>query len=91
MYKPVVAGLILNNKKVNKSQDIVFMQEKTIADWETEKKGSFSESTDKEQLEEISINPVRSQMLFDDQSRPAEPARFRLATESTEEELDIGS
>ena len=35
----------LAEKKVVRSRDIAFMEEKTIVDWETEKKGSSSEST----------------------------------------------
>ena len=35
----------LIDKKVIRSRDIAFMEEKTIVDWETEKKGSSSEST----------------------------------------------
>ena len=44
----------LINKKVIRSRDIVFMEENIIVDWETEKKGSSSESTDKEHSDELS-------------------------------------
>ena len=40
-------GYDLIHKKVIRSRHIIFIEEKTIADWETEKKGSSSESTER--------------------------------------------
>ena len=42
----------LAEKKVVRSRDIAFMEEKTIADWKLEKKGIFSESIDKDRLDD---------------------------------------
>ena len=48
----------LAEKKVIRSRDIVFMEEKTIADWESEKKTTTFESTDKDPLLEREEPPV---------------------------------
>ena len=40
-------------KKVIRNRDIVVMEEKTIADWESEKRTTSTESTDKDRLEEM--------------------------------------
>ena len=48
----------LQEKKVIRSRDIVFMEEKTIADWESEKKTTTFESTDKDPLLEREEPPV---------------------------------
>ena len=71
----------LAEKEVIQSRDIVFMEEKTIADWESEKKLSTSESTDEDRLGGSRIHPVGSRMSFDDLSGPT---GFGQETESTE-------
>ena len=43
----------LINKKVIRSRDIVFMEENTIADWETEKSGSSSDPIKKRNTDEV--------------------------------------
>ena len=45
----------LEEKKVIQSRDIVFMEGKTIAEWESEKRKTSSESTDRNQLEETRV------------------------------------
>ena len=49
------------SKKNFRSRDIIFMEDKTIADWESEKKIMNSVSTGKDQLKEIRTHPVESQ------------------------------
>ena len=49
-------------KKVIRSHDIVFMEEKNIVYWESEKKTTSSESTDRDQLEETRVYPDGSQI-----------------------------
>ena len=65
----------LINKKVIRSRDIVFMEENTIADWETKKSGSSSHPTGREQLDKIDNLPVGSQMLAEAQSGLVESRR----------------
>ena len=74
----------LIDKKVIRSRDIVFMEEKTIADWESEKKISTSELTDGDQLDKSRIHPVGCRMLVEDHSGPH---GFGQETVSTEGEL----
>ena len=50
----------LAEKKVIQSHDIVFMEEKTIVDWEAEKKTTTIESVNRDQLEETRVHPERS-------------------------------
>ena len=45
----------LEEKKVIQSCDIVFMEGKTIAEWESEKRKTSSESTDRDRLEETRV------------------------------------
>ena len=47
----------LEEKKVIRSRDIVFMEGKTIADWESEKRTTSSESIDRDRLEETKVYP----------------------------------
>ena len=47
----------LEEKKVIRSRDIVFMEEKTNADWESQMKTTSSESTDRDRLEETRVYP----------------------------------
>ena len=60
----------LIDKKVIRSRDIVFIEEKTIADWEKEKTGSTSMSTENrppvidsgrvdDRLNRIEVNPTK--------------------------------
>ena len=42
------------------SRDIVFMEEKTIANWESKKRTRSSESTDRDRLKETRVYPDRS-------------------------------
>ena len=71
----------LAEKKVIRCRDILFKEEKTITNWETEKKiGSF-DSTDKDQLDETRIHPVRTRMLPKEQNGPD---GFRQGTKSNE-------
>ena len=55
------------------------MEEKTIANWESEKKTTSSESTDRDRLEETRVYPDGSRIPVEDQY---EPARFRQETEA---------
>ena len=41
------------DKKVFRSGDIIFMEDKTIVDWESEKKIMNSESIDKDRFKEM--------------------------------------
>ena len=50
----------LAEKKVVRSRDIFFIEKKTIAAWESEKKTSTSESTDRDWLDGSRIHPVGS-------------------------------
>ena len=59
----------LAKKKVIQGRDIVFMEEKTIADRETDKKGSTSKSTSRDQLHEVRIHSFGSRMLAKEQNR----------------------
>ena len=70
----------LVEKKVIQSRDIVFMEEKTIIDWEAEKKGSTSESTDRDRLDEAKIQPVVRRIQAEEQNGPT---RFKQETELT--------
>ena len=69
----------LAERKVIQSHDIVFMEEKTIADWESEKKTTSSESTDRDRLEETSVYLDGSRIPIEEQY---EPVRFGHETES---------
>mgnify|MGYP007129911766 CR=1 FL=1 len=71
----------LEEKKVIGSHDIVFMEEKTIANWESEKRTTSSVSTDRDQLEETRAHPNGSRISVEEQH---EPAGFRQETEATE-------
>ena len=59
------------------SRDIVFMEDRTIADWELEKKIADSRSTSRDRLKEIRTYPDGGRMALE------EPARFEQKTEST--------
>ena len=61
----------LAEKKVIRSRDIVFMEEKTIADWESEKRTTSSESTDRDRLEETRAHPDGSRISVEEQYEPA--------------------
>ena len=50
----------LAENKVIQSGDIVFMEDKTITNWEPEKKIASCGSTDKDRLEDTMIHPVGS-------------------------------
>ena len=52
----------LEEKKVIRSCDIVLMEEKTIVDWESEKRTTSSVSTDRDRLEETGAHPNRSRI-----------------------------
>ena len=71
----------LQEKKVIRSRDIVFMEEKIIADWESEMKTTSSESTDRDQLEETRFYSDEIRVPVEEQY---EPARFEQETERTE-------
>ena len=57
------------------------MEEKIIVYWETEKKRACSVLTDKDQLDETRIHPVRTRMLPKEQNGPD---GFRQGTKSNE-------
>ena len=61
----------LAEKKVVQSTDAVFMEENTIVDWESEKKTSTSESTDRDSLDGSRIHPVGSQIPVENHDGPA--------------------
>ena len=63
-----------------RSRDIVFMEEKTIVDWESEMKRTSSELTDRDQLEETRVYTDESRISIEDQY---EPTGFRQETEAT--------
>ena len=52
----------LVDKKVFRSRDIVFMEERTIADWESEKKVMNSGSSNENRLEDTRTYPVENRM-----------------------------
>ena len=60
----------LAEKKVVQSTDAVFMEENTIVDWESEKKTSTSESTDRDSLDGSRIHQVGSRIPVEDHSGP---------------------
>ena len=70
----------LVEKKVIWSCDIVFIEEKTIADWESEMKTTSSESTDRDRLEETRGHLDGSRIPVEDQY---EPSGLEHETEST--------
>ena len=70
----------LAEKKVIQSRDIVFMEEKTIADWESEMKTTSSESTDRDRLEEARVYSDGNRIPVGEQY---EPFGFRQETEAT--------
>ena len=55
----------LAKKKVIQSRDIVFMEDKNIADSEPEKKIASSRSTDRDWLEDTRYHPVSSDRKSD--------------------------
>ena len=59
----------LAKKKVIRSRDIVFMEEKTIVDWEKEKSGSSSKLTERIHPDEERTQSTRSLMLTKELSR----------------------
>ena len=69
----------LEEKKVIRSHDIVFMEENIIANWESEMKTTSSELTDRDWLEETRLYPDRSRILVEEQY---EPAGFRQETQA---------
>ena len=50
-----------------RSHHIVFMEGKTIANWESEKRTNSSESTDRDQLEETRVYPARNRIPVGDE------------------------
>ena len=50
----------LVDKKVFRSRDIVFMEHKTIADWESEKKIADSGLTDRDRSKDVRTHPAGS-------------------------------
>ena len=77
----------LDETNIIKSRDIVYMEEKSISNWETTKKGIFFKLIHTNQLDETRIHPVASRMLDEEQSGPT---GFGQATESTYGEPDDG-
>ena len=77
----------LAEKKVIRTRDIIFMEEKIIVDWEMEKKGTTSESTDRDRLDETRVHPIGSRMLDEEQRGRVD---FGQRTESTGVEHDVG-
>ena len=73
-------GYRLAKKKVIWSRDIVFMEEKTIANLEPRRTTS-SESTDRDRLEKARVYPNESQIPVEDQY---DQTGFRQETVSTE-------
>ena len=63
------------------SRDIVFMEEKIIAGWESDKKTTSSESTERVRLEEARVYPDGNRIPVEEQY---EPAGFRQEIEDTE-------
>mgnify|MGYP000356061628 CR=1 FL=1 len=63
------------------SHDIVFMEENSIADWESEKRTTSSMSTDRDRLEETRVHPYGSRISVKEQY---EPDGFGQETEATE-------
>ena len=61
----------LAEKKVIRSRDIVFLEDKTIADWELKKKISTSESKNIDRLDELRIHPEGSRMATENRGEPA--------------------
>ena len=61
----------LEDKKVIRSRDIVFMEGKIIADWESEQRTTPFESTDRDLLKETRVYPDRNQIQVGDQYVPA--------------------
>ena len=70
----------LEEKKVIRSRDIVFMEEKTIVDWESEKRTTSSVSTNRDRLEETRVHPDESRISVEEQY---EPVGFRQETEAS--------
>ena len=54
-----------------RSRDIVFMEAKTIADWESEKRTTFSEASDRDRLGDIRVHLDESRISVEDQYVPA--------------------
>ena len=77
----------LAEKKVIRSCGIVFMEEKTIADWESEKKIVSSESTNRDKLDKSIIHLVGSGMSIEGHS---ELEALKQGTEPIEG-MDIGT
>ena len=63
-----------------RSRDIVFMEEKTIVDWESEKRTTSSVSTNRDRLEETRVHPDESRISVEEQY---EPVGFRQETEAS--------
>ena len=70
----------LSEKKVIRSRDIVFVEEKNISDWESENKTTSSESTDRDRLEETRVYPDGIRTTVEEQYEPTE---FGQETKST--------
>ena len=62
------------------------MEDKTFTDWESGKKIVSSELTNRDQLEDTRINPVKSQMSAEEH---IELAEFWQQTELTKEGWDV--
>ena len=78
----------LVDKKVFRSRE-VFMENKNITNWESEKKKMDSGSIDKNWLEDIRIGVFRNRVLDGNRLTLDEPIGFRRETKLTEEEEDI--
>ena len=61
----------LDQKKVIRSRDKVFMEAKTIANWESEKRTTSSELTDRDRLEQTRIYPDGDRIPVGEQYEPA--------------------
>ena len=81
----------LSREEEHRSRDIVFMEEKTIADWEMEKKQTSSESTDRDRLDETRIHPVGRRMLAKEQTTGRIRARNRIDQRRTGHEPESDS
>ena len=70
------------DKKIFRSRDIIFMEDKTLADWESEKKIMNSESTGKDRFYEEQSQPARDRLALEDPTEDGEQ------TEPVDEELE---
>ena len=75
-------------KKVFHSRDMVFMEDKTIFDWESKKKIMDSGSINKNKLEDTCIHTFGNRMLASYRMTLDQPTGLVAKTEPTEEDPD---